>query len=147
MLTNGGHSEGLFRAGFMVSACPAPSSSPVTDFSVPFGHVQQSGSPIPVGDITHGQGDYDSIVSAVNCTQPTNFTRGDTLACLRTVPLPVLSNAINATPGRLSYQSLRRAWVPRVDDKFLKAPPQELVVTGSVATVPFISGDCDDEGT
>ena len=43
MLTNGGDTEGLFRGAFM-----------------------ESGSPIPTGDITHGQKDYDAIVSQVD---------------------------------------------------------------------------------
>ncbi|KAH9907098.1 carotenoid ester lipase precursor [Epithele typhae] len=75
MITNGGDTEGLFRGAFM-----------------------QSGSPIPVGDIEHGQGDYDAI-------------------------------AVDASPSIFSYQSLRLAWLPR-----------QLVLDGSVADVPFVSG-------
>jgi acetylcholinesterase len=34
-----------------------------------------------------------------------------------------------------------------VDGVFLTANPQQLVLQGSVANIPFITGDCDDEGT
>jgi carboxylesterase type B len=39
------------------------------------------------------------------------------------------------------------AWLPRVDGVFLTADPQDLIMQGSVADIPFITGDCDDEGT
>lgn len=119
MVTNGGNNEGLFRGAFM-----------------------QSGSPIPVGDITHGQVYYDDIVASVGCTAAT-----DTLACLRTVSWAALSDAINATPMIFAYQSLNLAWLPRVDGIFLTEPPYNLVAAGQVSNVPFVTGDCDDEGT
>lgn len=119
MVTNGGDTEGLFRGGFM-----------------------QSGSPIPVGDITHGQRYYDQIVSYTGCSGAS-----DTLACLRTVSYANLSAAINTTPSLFAYQSLELAWLPRVDGVFLTEPPFNLVASGSVASIPFVTGDCDDEGT
>ena len=67
MLTNGGNTEGLFRAGFM-----------------------QSGSPLPVGDITHGQQYYDALVDATGCSGSS-----DTLQCLRGVPYDTLKKAVN----------------------------------------------------
>jgi hypothetical protein len=76
MVTNGGNPEGLFRAAFM-----------------------ESGSPIPVGDITDGQGYYDFIVDQTGCAGSSN-----TLQCLREVPYDKLMNAINQTPNILSYQ-------------------------------------------
>jgi len=39
------------------------------------------------------------------------------------------------------------AWLPRVDGVFLTADPQDLITQGSVADIPFVTGDCDDEGT
>ncbi|KAF4576963.1 hypothetical protein EYR36_004947 [Pleurotus pulmonarius] len=81
MVANNGNHEGLFRGAFM-----------------------QSGSPIPVGDISHGQTYYDAI-------------------------------------------SLSLAWIPRADGVFLTDNPQKLVQAGKVANVPFVTGDCDDEGT
>jgi len=119
MLTNGGNTEGLFRGGFM-----------------------ESGSPIPVGDITHGQVYYDSVVAATGCSGSS-----DTLQCLREVPQVTLQKAVDATPNIFSYQSLNLAYVPRVDGVFLTDTPQNLVLEGSVANIPFITGDCDDEGT
>ncbi|KAI0823990.1 carotenoid ester lipase precursor [Trametes gibbosa] len=121
MVTNGGDSQGLFRGAFM-----------------------QSGSPIPVGDILHGQGDYDALVARTGCTGA-----ADTLQCLRQVPYAKLKTAVDASPGIFSPQSLRLAWLPRVDGKFLVDAPQNLVQKGSVAGVPFVTGasDCDDEGT
>ncbi|OAX36717.1 alpha/beta-hydrolase [Rhizopogon vinicolor AM-OR11-026] len=119
MVTNGGNPEGLFRAAFM-----------------------DSGSPIPIGDITHGQGYYDFIVTQTGCAGSS-----DTLQCLREVPYDTLKSAIDDTPNIMSYQSLALAWLPRVDGVFLTADPQQLVLQGSVADIPFITGDCDDEGT
>ncbi|KAL0573980.1 hypothetical protein V5O48_007972 [Marasmius crinis-equi] len=138
MLADGGDTEGLYRAAFM-----------------------QSGSPIPVGDITNGQicassavlsssaevlngfnADYDSVVRDSGCSEST-----DTLACLRTVPYSTLKAAIDATPNFFDYQSLRLAWLPRADGVFLTDAPMELVRQGRVANIPIVSGDCDDEGT
>ncbi|KAI9066037.1 carotenoid ester lipase precursor [Trametes sanguinea] len=119
LVTNGGNSEGLFRGAFM-----------------------QSGSPIPVGDISHGQADYDALVSQTGCVGA-----ADTLQCLRQVPYDKLKKAVDASPGIFSPQSLRLTWLPRVDGKFLTDTPQNLVQRGSVADVPFVTGDCDDEGT
>ena len=44
-------------------------------------------------------------------------------------------------------QSLALAWLPRVDGLFLRDDPQTLVKKGTIARIPFVSGDCDDEGT
>ena len=76
LLTNQGNTEGLFRGGFM-----------------------QSGSPIPTGDITNGQADYDGIVAATGCSGAS-----DTLQCLREVDFDTLKAAVDATPNILSYQ-------------------------------------------
>ena len=76
LLANNGDNEGLFRAA-----------------------VMQSGFPLPVGDITHGQGYYDSLVQDTGCS-----TSSDTLACLRAVPLDKLRKAVDNVPSILSYQ-------------------------------------------
>jgi len=119
MLTNGGNTEGLFRGAFM-----------------------QSGSPIPVGDITHGQKFYDAVVREVGCASSV-----DTLACLRTIPYETLHAAMDSSPGIFSFQSLDLTWLPRTDGVFLTDNPQALVAEGSVARIPIVTGDCDDEGT
>lgn len=76
MLTNGGDTEGLFRAGFM-----------------------ESGSPWPAGDILNGQPYYDLIVSSTDCQ-----SAEDTLDCLRGVPLADIQAAVNQIPNYLSFQ-------------------------------------------
>ncbi|KAH9935220.1 carotenoid ester lipase precursor [Epithele typhae] len=119
MVTNGGDTEGLFRGAFM-----------------------QSGSPIPVGDMEAGQADYDALVSQTGCAGT-----ADTLQCLRTVDFEVLKKAMDSSPSYLSYQALNLAWTPRVDGVFLTDIPQKLVLAGSVANIPFVTGNCDDEGT
>ncbi|KAJ7366220.1 carotenoid ester lipase precursor [Mycena albidolilacea] len=119
MLANGGNTEGLFRAGFM-----------------------QSGSPIPVGPVENGQKYYDQIVAQTGCSGAS-----DTLECLRTVPFATLKAAQDDTPFIFDYQSLVLAWLPRADGTFLSDNPQRLVQQGKVAKIPFVTGDCDDEGT
>ena len=77
MLTNGGNTDGLFRGAFM-----------------------QSGAPIPVGDITHGQAHYDALVAQTKCS-----LAKDTLHCLRHVPFETLQAAVDKSPGIFSYQA------------------------------------------
>ena len=48
-------------------------------------------------------------------------------------PLSVVTNRI--------LQSTNLVWVPRADGTFLKAPPQELVLRGEVAKIPFVTGN------
>jgi acetylcholinesterase len=155
MVTNGGNNEGLFRGAFM-----------------------ESGAVIPAGDISLAQPSYDALVQDTGCAGAQ-----DTLGCLRQVPLSTLQTAMNNSPWDLSYrvchdfldplssvmnhvlQALNLAWGPRADGAFLKAPPQQLVLQGSIAKVPFVignkqiysslpaminlasPGNCDDEGT
>ncbi|KZP26795.1 alpha beta-hydrolase [Athelia psychrophila] len=121
MVANDGDSEGLFRGAFM-----------------------ESGSPLQVGDITHGQPYFDAIVSETGCS-----SAADKLDCLRKVPYVTLVAAMNKSPGIYgSYQvSIIFTWPPRVDGNFITDNPQVLIAAGKVAAVPMISGDCDDEGT
>ncbi|CAL1698302.1 unnamed protein product [Somion occarium] len=77
MVTNGGDTEGLFRGAFM-----------------------QSGSPIPVSDITHGQQFYNALVSDTGCTGSS-----DTLQCLHEVPFNQLKATVNESPGIFAYQN------------------------------------------
>lgn len=57
----------------------------------------------------------------------------------------IISNRL--TLISLPDQSLALTYLPRVDGIFFKANPQQLVLQGSVAPVPIVTGDCDDEGT
>ncbi|KAI9449008.1 carotenoid ester lipase precursor [Lactarius psammicola] len=119
MLTNGGNTEGLFRAAFM-----------------------QSGSPPPIGDITHGQRFYDDLVERTGCSGSS-----DTLACLRAAPYEKLKAAMDNSQLIAKYNPLVLVWQVRADGVFLEDDPQKLVQHGKVASVPFVTGDCDDEGT
>ncbi len=74
MIANGGDTEGLFRGAFM-----------------------HSGSPIPFGDISHGQRTYDQLVAYAGCQNAT-----DSLQCLREVPYDVLKAGMNASPSLFS---------------------------------------------
>ncbi|KAH9039114.1 carotenoid ester lipase precursor [Lactarius pseudohatsudake] len=111
MLTNGGNTEGLFRAAFM-----------------------QSGTPPPIGDITHGQRYYDDLVVRTG-------------SCRRAAPYDELKAAMDSSQLIATYNSLALVWQVRAGGVFLADGPQKLVQQGSVATIPFVIGDCDDEGT
>lgn len=47
----------------------------------------------------------------------------------------LLSSSIDELP-----QSLNLTWLPRVDGTFLTDLPQQLVLQGSVADIPFVTG-------
>ncbi|KAF9522510.1 carotenoid ester lipase precursor [Crepidotus variabilis] len=121
MLTNGGNTEGLFRAALMMS-----------------------GGPIPVGDIASpgNQRLYDDLVKAAGCDKS-----HDSLSCLREVDYKTLRRAVDQSASFFSRRSLNLAWMPRADGYFLPENPQKLVMKGSIAKIPFITGNCDDEGT
>ncbi|KAH9168387.1 carotenoid ester lipase precursor [Lactarius sanguifluus] len=89
----------------------------------------QSRSPTAVG-----QQRYDDLVESTGC-----LGSSDTLACLRAAPYQKLKTAMDSTPSLFVYQ-------PRVDGNFLADVPQKLVQQGKVARIPFVTGDCDDEG-
>ncbi len=132
MVTNKGDTEGLFR-----------------------GAIMSSGSPLPSGDITNLQPTYDTIVEHAGCANSS-----DTLECLRQVPVDTLLAAAETLPSLFGYpvccirggliylqgelkigvQGLATPWAPRADGVFLEDPPQHLVLSGSVADVPFITG-------
>ncbi|KAI0091678.1 carotenoid ester lipase precursor [Irpex rosettiformis] len=95
----------------------------------------ESGPPIPTGDITHGQGYYNELVATVGCQ-----TAHDSLQCLREVPIDDLV----AAQQKLDTPNL---FVPRADGSFIVKPPLEMVLEGTVADVPIVIGQCDDEGT
>ncbi|KAG6818434.1 hypothetical protein H0H93_005032 [Arthromyces matolae] len=102
MVTNGGDTEGLFRAA-----------------------VMQSGGPISIGDFEDGQQYFDGLVDETGCS-----SSSDTLDCLRNVPYDTLKMAINNSPKILNYQSLNLAWRPRVDGVFLTENPQQSILKG-----------------
>ncbi|KAI0036273.1 Alpha/Beta hydrolase protein [Vararia minispora EC-137] len=122
MLTNSGKTEGLFRAAFM-----------------------QSGSPVPTGPLENGQNYFDRFATVAGCGHALGSKA--VFDCLRKVPTETIRNATDATPSTSSYESLSLAWLPREDGVFLEANPQTLIQQGSVARIPFVSGDVDDEAT
>jgi hypothetical protein len=84
MLVNKGDQEGLFR-----------------------GAVMQSGGPIPIGDIEHGQPYYDIFVKNAACDKS-----HDTLECLRSIPYARFKYAMDSSPDFFAYQV--KADVPSV---------------------------------
>jgi len=54
---------------------------------------------------------------------------------------------MDLSPDFFAYQGLDLAYLPRVDGVFLTEPPQYSVLRGHVASVPMITGNCDDEGS
>jgi hypothetical protein len=59
----------------------------------------QSGGPIPVGDIEHGQPYYDILVKNAGCDKSPN-----TLECLRNIPYARFKYAIDASPDFFAYE-------------------------------------------
>ncbi|KAI0352094.1 carotenoid ester lipase precursor [Trametes cingulata] len=119
MITNGGNTEGLFRAGWM-----------------------ESGSVYPSADITTLQPTFDSIAASVGCA-----SAPDVLECIREAPVDALKAASDNTSTILSFQGLNTPWFPRVDGVFLQDNPMQLVLNGTVAQIPIVMGNNEDEGT
>lgn len=76
MLTNGGDTEGLFRAGWM-----------------------ESGTMVPTGSFSKLQPRFDFMVEETGCG-----SAADALACLREVPAETIAAAMDKTPTFLSFQ-------------------------------------------
>jgi carboxylesterase type B len=103
-----------------------------------------SGSVVPADpvDCPKGQVVYDAVVSAGGCT-----LAADTLECLRALPYDKYLFAANSVPGLLSHTSVALSYLPRPDGTFLTQSPDQLILSGKYAKVPFIIGDQEDEGT
>lgn len=103
----------------------------------------QSGSPQITMDISDGQELYDRLVNDMGCSG----TR-DTLDCLRDIPYEMLKQGVqDLSPGMFSYKCLSLTWPITVDGDFLSDSPISLVQAGSVARVPVLIGNTEDEGT
>lgn len=76
MVTNGGDTDGLFRAAFM-----------------------QSGVFTGLGDMEEGQHYYDEFVARVGCAKAP-----DSLACLRQVPYEKIKAGMDASRGFFGYE-------------------------------------------
>lgn len=141
------HTAGSISIALQMVAFDGDLTKPATNGSdTPLfrGAFMESGAQLPTGSILNGQQYYDSIATAVNCNHSDPVI---SLACLRKAPYNAILAAVDQTPGVLSYQSLRNAWLPRTDGVFITKDAQVLVSEGKIATIPFIIGDCDDEGS
>ncbi|KAK7036379.1 carboxylic ester hydrolase, partial [Favolaschia claudopus] len=109
------------------------------------GVFMQSGTVVPTPTLSgsSGQAAYDSLVSATGC----HATGGDTLQCLRHLPLDTLMAAVNTTANFFSYEALNLVWRPRVDGMVVKRDPWVAIARGEYAKVPILAGMCEDEGT
>ncbi|KAH7068218.1 Alpha/Beta hydrolase protein [Paraphoma chrysanthemicola] len=108
------------------------------------GGIMNSGSIVPAQPVDSGkaQAIYDRVVEAAGCASSSN-----TLSCLRTTPYDKFLQACNTVPGILSYFTVNLSYLPRPDGKTITASPEQLVLNGKYAKVPFIVGDQEDEGT
>ncbi len=119
---------------------------------------QQSGSPMKIPSVLEMQRYFDDLVSSTNCTDAK-----ERLDCLRAVPYSQLIQAVNLEPNMLSYPSMKLAWQPMIDGNLIPRSPLQIIKSGEYARVsiripqsgiffdilqvPFITGDCEDEGT
>ncbi|KZV76147.1 alpha/beta-hydrolase [Peniophora sp. CONT] len=122
MVTNNGDSEGLFRGAFM-----------------------QSGGTMSTGSVEDGQPFFDDLAVDAGCGSSLGSIA--VFDCLRNASLADLRSALKPSRNLFDYSSLSLPWKPRLDGVFLTDTPQRLIVNGSVADVPFVIGDVDDEGT
>lgn len=106
--------------------------------------IMNSGSIVPADPVdgSKGQAVYDTVVDNAGCS-----SASDTLECLRGLEYTKFLNAANSVPGILSYNSVALSYLPRPDGKTLTDSPENLVTSGKYASVPFIIGDQEDEGT
>lgn len=106
--------------------------------------IMNSGSIVPADpvDCPKGQAVYDHVVEVAGCSNAT-----DTLECLRALDYHDFHNAVNSFPSILSYSSVALPYLPRPDGTVLTDSPERLVRSGKYASVPFIIGDQEDEGT
>ncbi|BAE66562.1 unnamed protein product [Aspergillus oryzae RIB40] len=108
------------------------------------GAIMNSGSAVPADPVdgVKGQAVYDAVVASAGCSDASN-----TLQCLRELDYTDYLNAANSVPGILSYHSVALSYLPRPDGKVLTDSPEVLGKAGKYASVPFIIGDQEDEGT
>lgn len=106
--------------------------------------IMNSGSVVPADpvDCPKGQAVYDQVVEVSGCSGAS-----DTLECLRGLDYTDFLNAVNSFPSITSYNSVALPYLPRPDGKVLTDSPEKLVTNGKYASVPFIVGDQEDEGT
>lgn len=116
MIAYGGRDDNLFRAGIAESGGPTGSARYATP---------ESWQPY-----------YDNITYAANCS-----TANDTLACLRQVPVAVLSSVLN------SSVTAEATWTAQIDGDFIIQSGTTSILNGQFVKVPFLIGRNHDEGT
>ena len=62
--------------------------------------------------------------------------------CLRNTSIEAIRAGQDASGSIFGYYGLDVEWLPSADGDFLSATPQELVKSGSVAAIPFVTGAC-----
>ncbi|KAJ7278204.1 sterol esterase [Mycena rebaudengoi] len=106
------------------------------------GALMLSGSPITSASVADGQGVYDQLVAANNCTGSS-----DSLDCLKRVPFDSFMATVNHTSDEFAYSSAQLTWRPRIDGDVVVQDPLISVSEKAFADIPIITGDADDEGT
>lgn len=106
--------------------------------------IMNSGSLMPANPVdgVKGQAVYDTVVKNSDC-----HGEADTLDCLRGLEYSKFLNAVTSVPGLMGYNSVAESYMPRPDGKTLTESPDQLASKGKYASVPFIIGDQEDEGT
>lgn len=106
--------------------------------------IMNSGSIVPADpvDCPKGQAVYDHVLEVAGCNGTSN-----SLECLRALDYMDFLNAVNSFPSILSYNSVSLPYLPRPDGKVMTDSVENLVESGRYASVPFIIGDQEDEGT
>jgi carboxylesterase type B len=106
--------------------------------------LMDSGSVVPADPVdgVKGQDIYNDVVEKSGCSGSS-----DTLACLRTVDYETFLKATTSVPAATDYNSVALSYLPRPDGTALTLSPDILAQNGQFASVPFIIGDQEDEGT
>lgn len=115
LLAYGGRDDGLFRAAILESGSPATTAFRNASSWDPY---------------------YNNITAATNCS-----SAGDTLACLRQVPIDVLSPILNSSVTSAA------TWGPVTDGDFAQNSGYGQLEAGQFVKVPVLQGRNHDEGT
>ncbi|PIL34439.1 hypothetical protein GSI_03215 [Ganoderma sinense ZZ0214-1] len=121
MLHNNGDPDGLFRAAFM-----------------------ESGSPLPTSYVDNPlcQATFDDFVVNTGCSGS-----NEPITCLRNVHTDVFVQAVNKAPALSDSKQVDLPWLPRADGDFVEFPPEQQLLAGKIANIPFVAGNVLDEGT
>lgn len=108
------------------------------------GAIMDSGSILPAEpiDSPKAQAIYDKVVTSAGCA-----SAGNTLECLRELDYEKFLNAAASVPSLMGYNSVALSYLPRPDGTVLTQSPDKAAQSGKYASVPFIIGDQEDEGT